>query len=115
MLYTSYRHYIDEYTPSPPAQSFRDVLAAIEVDNLELPDGAPDSSYMFHNPEEVDMDAYCSRYISRHEFGGAPDAATYFDKLSERFGFKCREELRASIASPVAPSVSSREDGKQEV
>lgn len=113
MSFIHLKHYRDDYVPNAPCKTFRDILAAIEVDNLELPDGPPDSSYMFTAPDDVDMDAFNQRYISRHEMGAAPDAGTFFDKLSARFGFECRREaaLKPDLAPGPAPEPAPTSTG----
>lgn len=80
--------------------SMKDELAAVEQFGADL--GEEDaSSYMFLKEEDVDMNAFCDRYLDKQLLGASSDAASYFDQLSERFGFACRKELEDSKPSPT--------------
>lgn len=89
---------------SVPCRSMREELEAVEQFGAELGESSPDDSYMFNKAEEVDMDAFHDRYLDKQRLGCSSDAASYFDQLSDRFGFACRKELESS------PSVDTSSD-----
>lgn len=86
--------------------SMKDELAAVEQFGADLGE-ADSSAYMFNKEEEVDMNAFCDRFLDKQRLGASSDASSYFEQLSERFGFACRQELQPKGVEPSAPSATA--------
>ena len=69
-----------------PFRSMRDELNAIETYGEEMPPQADNSQYMFQNPEEVDMNAYCDPCVDVQKLGASVDEHTYFGEVADRLG-----------------------------
>lgn len=83
--------------------SMREELAAIEQFGAELGEQQA-ADYMFNSEKEIDMNAFCDRYLDKQLLGCSTDAASYFDSLSARFGFACRAENSPPVAASPAPA-----------
>lgn len=95
----SVRVYSKDILKSVPALTMREELENIELYGGEIGE-RNNADYMFPTEKDIDMDAFCDRFISRLEVGTSTDATTYFDKLNSRLGIKCREEVSASSPAP---------------
>lgn len=91
---------------SVPCVTLKEQLEAVEQFGADLGDSPSEEAYMFTKQEDVDMDAFCERYVDKQKLGASSDAASYFGELSSRFGFACKAESSTPSASP-APAAPS--------